>query len=154
MKTKLNEEYFNKLFALVKKSENLNALGKKARFNGTEMRLLSEVFRAKHEGKRLISTQLAKRLGITRSAISQIVNKMEQDGVVKRVPDDVDRKIAYVELTEATQITYQEEMKKHVQFINAVVEEFGVERFDGLCDLLNEFCLLIETRQEEILKKE
>ena len=84
------------VFSLLKKREEIIISDKKTRFSNTELRLLFEILTAKYEGKRLISTQLAKRLGVTRSAISQIVNRLEEEGVVRRVADDVDRKIAYI----------------------------------------------------------
>ncbi|MFQ7077253.1 MAG: MarR family transcriptional regulator [Christensenellaceae bacterium] len=48
--------------------------------------LLGEVILAGYDGKRIISTQLVARLGVTRSAVSQMVNKLEARGIVRRVP--------------------------------------------------------------------
>ena len=99
-KMKKEESYLNEIFLMIQKAEKLTVTDKKTSFNNIEMRLIGEILSSAYVGRRLISTQLATRLGVTRSAISQIVNKLEERGVVKRVSDSVDRKIAYIELTE------------------------------------------------------
>ena len=87
-------DYLGRLLTLLKMQDRIIFREGKTRFNNTEFRLIGEIVSAKYEGKRLISTQIAKRLGITRSAVSQIVNRLEKQCVVQRVPDDVDKKIA------------------------------------------------------------
>ena len=95
-----NEKYLNDVFVIMKQMNNLSVSDRSTRFSNTEMRLLGEIMAYRYVGQRLISTQLADLLGLTRSAISQIVNRLEAQGIVKRVADDVDRKIAYIEITE------------------------------------------------------
>lgn len=148
-----NERYLHAVFSVLKRMETIVIADKKARFNDTEFRLLSEVLAAKCEGDRLISTQLAKRLGVTRSAISQIVNRLEKDNIVRRVPDEVDKKIAYIEMTDETMAIYSVELKASKQFIGKVVKKFGADRFDGLCSLINEFMDTLETEKEINAKK-
>ena len=145
-KTK-NEEYLAKLFSLLRQRENIVISDKKGHFNNTELRLISEVLSAKYENRRLISTQIAKRLGVTRSAVSQIVNRLEERNVVKRVPDDVDRKIAYVEISEGVLDIYGEDMQNVLTFVENLVNEFGEEKFNCMCELFESF---IELAQEKI----
>ncbi|MBE5753464.1 MAG: MarR family transcriptional regulator, partial [Clostridiales bacterium] len=95
-----NEFYLGKIFAMLKKMEKIAIANKSAKLGDTELRLISEIVFSNYKGERLISTQLAKKLDVTRSAVSQIVKKLEKDGVIKRVPDEIDKKIAYIELTE------------------------------------------------------
>ena len=120
---------------------------------GEEIRLIAEVIAARYQGKRLISTQLADLLGVTRSAVSQIVNRLEEQGVVVRVPDDVDRKIAYVEVTEATLVAYEEDLKTCLDFIGRVVEKFGEENFKKMCELYDGFMDLIQVERKAVRKK-
>ena len=142
----MREKYMYMLFSLMKKREDIVISDKKTQFNSTEIRLLFEILSAKHEGKRLISTRLASLLGITRSAVSQIVNRLEENGVVKRVADDVDRKIAYIEITDETLEIYREDLEKCQDFIERVVQSFGEEKFQTMYSLLNEF---IDTLEKE-----
>lgn len=150
-KTQANEKYLNAVFSMMKKKEGIMVADKKTRFNDTELRLISEVLSAKQGGNRLISTQLATKLGVTRSAISQIVNRLEETGVLKRVPDAVDRKIAYIEVTEETMDSYRADMKTCGDFVGRVVERFGDEKFKQMKCLLEEFIdMMEEERQREV----
>ena len=143
-RTSENEKYLHQIFQLLKKRENAAIAGKKGAFNDTELRLLGEILSARVEGKRLISTQLASILGVTRSAISQIVNRLEARGVVKRVADSVDRKIAYIEATDEVLVEYEREIKIAAAFAGSVVKKYGVEKFRSLCELADEFLTLLE----------
>jgi len=148
-----NEKYLNDIFTMMRNMDNLTVADKETRFNSTELRLLGEILASKYVGKRLISTQLAKLLGITRSAISQIVNRLESQGIVRRVADDVDRKIAYIEITEETLDTYGEDLKICVDFIGRCVKRFGVEKFNGMCEAFDEFCQLVEVEKADYVAK-
>ena len=149
-KAQANEKYLNAVFSMMKKRDGIMVADKKTRFNDTELRLISEVLSAKQGGNRLISTQLATKLGVTRSAISQIVNRLEETGVLKRVPDAVDRKIAYIEVTEETMDSYRADMKTCGDFVGRVVERFGDEKFKQMKGLLEVFMdMMDEERQRE-----
>ena len=143
-----NEKYLYEAFNLLKKREGLALSAQDTHFSETEFRLLAEISSAKLNGKRLISTQLAKLLGITRSAVSQIVNRLEAQGVVKRVPDAVDRKIAYVEVTEETFEKYAEDFATCESFIGKVVDKFGEKKFYEMCALFQEFVDTIELEKK------
>lgn len=148
-----NEKYLQQIFFLLKKRDGAVVLGKKSSFNDTELRLLAEILSARAEGRRLISTQLASILGITRSAISQIVNRLEDRGVVTRVADDVDRKIAYIEVTDKVIEQYEKEIKATADLAGNIVKKYGVEKFQTLCDMLDEFLSLLEEEKPDIRKK-
>ncbi len=138
-----NEEYLLKIFAMIRQTENIVVVNRESRFNHTELRLFFEVAFAKYEGRRLISTQLASRLGVTRSAVSQMVNKMEKEGLLTRIPDDVDRKIAYIQLTEEAKEAYQGEFNAAAEFVGQIVDEFGEAKMDKLLSLAEEFSAIV-----------
>lgn len=148
-----NERYLNMVFSIFRKRETIVLSDKTTHFNNTELRLIGEVLRAKYEGKRLISTQLATLLGVTRSAVSQIVNRLEKEGVVQRVPDDVDRKIAYIEVTDEMLGLYDEDLNNCISFIGRVVKKFGEDKFNTMYDLVEEFMQMIDDEKEEVEAK-
>ncbi len=137
-----NEAYLIKLFGVIKAKNRIVFHDGEMNFNDTELRLLSEIVSAACEGKRLISTQLADLLGLTRSAVSQIVNRLEERGVVQRVADDVDRKIAYVVIADDILDTYGEDLRRCYAFMDRLVEAFGEERFFRMCDDFDQFIYL------------
>ena len=147
-----NGKYFKALFDLTKRSNAITLCGKDSEFNDTEIRLFSEIIMAQHRGERLISTRLANLLGVTRSAISQMVNRLEANGMVQRVADDVDRKIAYIVMTELAEKRYEEVRKILYAFTGKCVERFGEEKFEQVCALLDEFITIVEDEKAQCKK--
>lgn len=145
---KTKEEYLSKIFSMCKKIESVTMLKDKTELNTTELRLVGEIIYANSEGKRLISTQLAKRLNITRSAVSQIVNNLEKRGIVKRVADSIDRKIAYIELTESALEVYRVAKEKAENLVGEIVKVFGEENLDKLLSLSDDFFEVVENIRE------
>lgn len=141
-----NERYLLTIYQTMKKRDSFAIATKNTHFNDTELRLLAEIVSANSEGERLISTQLATRLGVTRSAISQIVNHLEKEGILRRVADDFDRKIAYIELTEKTMEIYKKDWEASQRFFGKVVKKFGEDRFFEMCSLS---CAFIDLLEEE-----
>ena len=147
-KMSANEKYLHQFFYLLQKRENAAVARKKDAFFDSELGLLGTILSAKERGERLISTRLADMLGITRSAISQIVNRLEARGVVKRVADDVDKKIAYIEASEDIENRYQQAMKAYTAFTGKVIKKYGAEKFQTLCEMADEFFALFEEEKK------
>ncbi len=145
--------YLRAVYSIIKKRDGLVLTDKKTHFNETELRLLTEVLLAKQTGERLISTRIAEKLGITRSAVSQIVNRLEGEGVVRRVSDEVDKKIAYVEITEETLEKYQADIDVSRDFVGRVVAKFGKKRFEKMCADLQTFMDYLTEEKDLYLEK-
>ena len=141
-----NDKHLGMLFMLLKKRDGIAFANHSTEFNSTEIRMLGEIVSAEYVGRRMISTQLAKALGVTRSAISQTVNRLEENGVVRRVPDEVDRKIAYIEITPAAYQNYAEALTMFKSFVDRVVQKFGEQEFEKLYEAYGAF---LETAQKE-----
>lgn len=142
MKIEINE-YLLKLFHLVKDLGDIDFFWGKAKLSRTEFRILWEVANEQCEGRDIISSELARRIGITRSAVSQIVAKLEKNGIVKRVGSEYDRKIAYIRLTDEAKETFLQQARQANEFADRVLAEFGKERLDKLlaeCREFSELC--------------
>lgn len=133
------EAYLGKIQAAARKLQNVTFVKGKKTFNNSEMRMLEEIAAAEKKGDRLISTQLADKVGVTRSAISQIVNRLSDRGLVVRIADDVDRKIAYIEMTDKAKALYQSQRKRMGDVVAQVVDEFGADKTNEMLELVNEF---------------
>ena len=146
------DKYLNDIFTMMKYMDNVTISDRETRFNSTEIRLIGQILAFRYVGKRLISTQLAQLLGVTRSAVSQIVNHLEGEGILRRVPDDVDRKIAYIEMTELAEARYEEVRRALYSFTGKCVDRFGEEKFDQVCALLDEFITIVEDEKKQCNK--
>ncbi len=132
-------ELLQDLYGLTKRLEDIRLFRQDMPFNNTQMQLLGEILRADEAGQRIISSRLAKLLGITRSAVSQIVNKLEEKKIVRRVSDEHDRKIAYIELTPEAQKLYEQMCVRADLILGRVVAQLGEDKVAGFIAGANEF---------------
>ena len=132
-------EYLVKSFEVIGSMENVDFFAGVNNLSRTEFR----------KGKNIISSELARRLGITRSAVSQIVTKMEQRGIVNRVASPTDRKIAYVCLSERALAVFEEQCKEANATMQCIVERYGEENVKELFARFNEFRKIAEEVMEE-----
>ena len=114
-------EYLVSFFNIVREIESINMFEQKSKLSGTEFRMLREIILEREKGKDIISSELSRRLGITRSAVSQIVTKLEKKNIVKRTASDTDRKIAYVRLSDHAN-----------RVISQVVQIYGEDKMNEL----------------------
>lgn len=133
------DEYLNLFIVAMKKVRDINNMKGTYPFNNTEMRLIKTIILNDECGKKLISTQLADSLGITRSAVSQTVNKLEKKGVLKRIPSDYDRKIAYIELTDNARVEYEKQKKSVCADLEKVKALMGENNLKQLVELTTLF---------------
>ena len=145
-----NNEYLVRLIQAAKDMERLQLLEGKVKLSKTEFRMLREIVIERESGKDIISSELARRLGVTRSAISQIVAKMEERGIVERAAAPNDRKIAYVRLSEQASALFQEQCREANELIGRVVEQYGTEKMDALLAAYDEFYAVLAKVQKEM----
>ena len=142
-------KYLNKLILTVKFLEELNMLPANANLTQTEFRLIREIVMEREAGNQIISSEIARRLNITRSAVSQLVTKLEKRGIVKRVASPTDRKIFYVVLSESSLAVFKQQCDEVNELINRVVEEFGQDKIDQLIELSEGFAVVFDKLRKE-----
>ena len=142
------------MYAIGKRLEELKIFHRAMPFNNTEMQMMREIIAAKERGSRVISSGLAKLLGITRSAVSQMVKKLESKGVVRRVPDRRDKKIAYIELSEKARSIYEESRARVNGLLERIVAKLGEEKVEhfitGTNEFIDAFCEATEEADAEL----
>lgn len=133
-------EYLIRFIQIGKDMENLDLFSDAARLSRTEFRMIREILIERENGKDIISSELARRLGITRSAVSQVVNKLEERGIVKRAAAPDDRKIAYVRLTEHSLAVFYEQCEQANAVMEHISAELGEKKMKEFLALYGEFC--------------
>lgn len=149
-----NNKYLNKLLLAVKLMEELALMPVDVKLSQTEFRMLREIVIEKELGKQIISSEISRRLGVTRSAVSQLVTKLEERGIVKRVASPTDRKIFYVELSDRAAAEFGTQWRKANEFVDRVVEEFGVENTDNLISTCEAFAKTLKSVRKEYFPDE
>lgn len=132
-------KYFVRMLQSIKTLDGIDFFMGKAKLSQTEFRLILEVILEREKGRDIISSELARRLGITRSAVSQIVTKLEERDIVKRVASPTDRKIAYVQLSDSAISIFNEQLSHLNQVMDSVLQEYGEERLQSLLQEYDEF---------------
>lgn len=146
-------KYLNKLILTVKFMEGIDMMPTNANLTQTEFRLIREIVMEREAGNQIISSELARRLNITRSAVSQLVTKLEKRGIVKRAASPTDRKIFYVVLSDASLAVFNQQCSEANKLINQVVGEFGKEKTDKLIELAEEFAAVFDKLRKESEKE-
>ncbi|HBE03247.1 MAG: hypothetical protein A2096_09165 [Spirochaetes bacterium GWF1_41_5] len=76
-----------------------------------------------HENEKKNITCIAGKLGVSRSALSQLVNKLAAKGLVKKYKKPANEKEIFVSLTEKAQIAYGEHEKFHREMSREIINE-------------------------------
>lgn len=92
------------------------------------------------EGRRLKRVDLSRRLALTPSGVTRLLEGLEQAGLVGRTTCPTDLRVTYAELTEAGAAKLEAASCGHVGSIRALFEaHFGDEEIDDLAELLGRF---------------
>ena len=142
-------DYAIRLFNAIEAVENLKLFGDSAKLSRTEFLLLREIVSERAKGNEIISSELAKRIGVTRSAISQLVTKLEKSDILVRVPAPNDRKIAYIRLSEHALAVFEEQCRDVNELLDACAERFGGDRMRRLSVDSDDFIGLMKEIREE-----
>lgn len=102
-------------------------------------------------------SEIAKRLGVTHGAVSQIAARLEKKDLIRREKDPADRRQTVVMLTEAGQALYQRHLeydKKQYQVIGSQLAEFSDEQLDFLIHYETLLCEMFQQVNQDPKKWE
>ncbi len=81
-------------------------------------------------------SQLAERLACVRSNITQLVDRLEADGLVQRLPDEEDRRSKRAAITEEGRRRFQVGLKAKLQVERQLLSSLSTEESDQLARVL------------------
>ena len=92
------------------------------------------------EGRRLKRVDLSRRLALTASGVTRLLEVLEAAGLVKRVTCPTDLRVAYAELTDAGAAKLEAASCGHVGSIRELFEHnFAYQEIEELSELLGRF---------------
>lgn len=115
----------------------------------SELKLLETIDVCSNENEHVNTSDLATKLKISKSAVSQSVNKLEKKGYLNKKLSLKDKKIGYLYLTDECKIKCGEKKAICENIIKRVVEELGEQNILELSALLNSLSNAIEKIREE-----
>ena len=96
----------------------------------------------------LTQVELARAAGLTSPSVSSALNKMENDGLVKRVPDAKDRRKVYVFITEKGRELDKEIIGRCIGLEKAMLRGISDEERETLMSILRRMlCNLLEEEE-------
>lgn len=91
-------------------------------------------------------TRLSQTLGIAKSTTTGLVMRLERDGFLRRKQGKTDKRIAVVEITELGREVIEAVIKKRVEYVKEVMEEFSLDTSDRIYHSLIELSKVIKER--------
>src|SRR5262245_4516462 len=88
------------------------------------------------EEHRMTQSEIGRRMNVTSSNVTRLIDGLEQDGLVRRTADHADRRVTYVELTREGMTVSERSVPAVVQFAMDVASEFSQEELQTLLALL------------------
>lgn len=99
---------------------------------------LLHIYEAGDSGVRM--ADLAYKVVLSRSGLTTLVDRLEEKGLVRRIPDPDDRRSTRVALTEPGIETFKRAAKTHMQGIDAVFgDRIGADEAEVLARVLGRF---------------
>nr|WP_281350080.1 MarR family transcriptional regulator [Alkalibaculum sporogenes] len=89
-----------------------------------------------HNGVRI--SEISHRMRVTSPTVTQLVNKLEEDGLVKRTLDPNDRRSIRVTLTPKGEDVIEKSQNTFFERYSSLVDALGTEKSILLADLLSE----------------
>ena len=72
------------------------------------------------DGSPLRMKELAKKMGVTTGTLTVMIDRLEQQGLLKRTPHETDRRSYLIALTEKGQVLFAEHHQYHLQLIEEI----------------------------------
>jgi len=102
-----------------------------ARANGLSMSHLGALIHLHHKGSSAVK-DLADHLGVSNAAVSQMLERLVQDGIVQREEDPSDRRAKRINLTDKGNKMLHEGILARQSWMNALAETLTVEERDNI----------------------
>lgn len=107
-----------------------------------------------HQSHSCTSTQLAEVFKVKKSAITAIINRMWDKGLIKRTRDENDRRIVYLTLTERGKKLYFISEKRIYHLVELFISQFDeteIKQFIQTYEKLNS--ILQEIKEDKVEKR-
>jgi len=100
------------------------------------------------DGHRLTQSEIGRRLNVTSSNVTRLIDGLEEDGLVRRSADHADRRVTYVELTKDGEILAERIVPAVIQFSMDVAQIFSPEELQTLLSMLARLQTHVESLDE------
>ncbi len=108
------------------------------------------ILRYIHQSKDCTSTELADAFEVKKSAITAIINRMADRGLIQRTRDVNDRRVVYLTLTKEGNTLYENCQEKVQVLVESIISQFNETEITTFINTYEKLAqLLINKKQEE-----
>lgn len=93
-------------------------------------------------------SDLSKKMGLSNSTVSGIVDRLEKQGLIKRTRSDEDRRVVYVDVTDKFKNEFQENFKKIEQEFEDIMSKASPEEIDSILNGMNILKKLLNDKKQ------
>jgi len=133
-----------KIYQAMQKFQKLGMTSKFAsELPRSEIKMLKMINLDTSQNEGVTISTLSERLEISKSAVSQMINVLEDKGYVERITTKNDRRIVYVRLTESGEQSLEKSLQSLLKHLNQVFDKMGEEDTETLLELLNKLYIIV-----------
>ncbi len=141
---KMNGGKAEKIYELMQKFHKMRT---NAKFTGeiprSELKMLKMIKMNSSEAEGVKVSTLSELLDISKSAVSQMINALEDKGYVERVSTKGDRRVVYVRLTENGEERFALELQAFLQGMDKIFTKMGEDDTEELLRLLEKLYTIV-----------
>lgn len=119
-------------------------------FDLSHGRWITLILLNRENDKKAIPSVLAKKQGVTRATISNLLDRLEKDGLVKRVSCDQDGRSVHIELTKQGKSKLDKVMPEYYCMVKKL---FGNFKEEGLKQMIKTFTFLQKDFDQKVKKQ-
>lgn len=98
---------------------------------------------SRSKDKPITITEISEKIQVSKPAVSQIINGLEDKGFVNRVYTKSDRRIVYVEITEKGNEAIEQAVLKRNEHVNELLKKLGEEDAETFLRLLEKIANIL-----------
>ncbi|WP_160719137.1 MarR family winged helix-turn-helix transcriptional regulator [Bacillus sp. USDA818B3_A] len=99
------------------------------------------------------SSELADAFEVNKSAITAIVNRMADRGLIERTRDENDRRVVYLTLTEEGNSLYQSCQEKIEQLVMSIITQFDQAEIQNFIQTYEKLALTLDKKKQEEMEE-
>lgn len=109
------------------------------------------ILRYIHQSRECTSTELADAFEVNKSAITAIINRMADRGLIQRTRDENDRRVVYLTLTKEGSTLYETCQDKVQQLVESIITQFDETEITNFINTYEKLAqILINKKKAEL----
>ena len=133
MDNSVEERIFQTIHRFRKLVINSKCIGEMPR---SEIMMLKLIRKSNARGEKITISELSGHLEVSKPAVSQMINTLEEKGFVERHTTKNDRRNVYVRLTAAGEESLDKALKEYLKSLHQAFEKMGKEDTETLLHLM------------------